>query len=398
MHGVAMAEILLGTCGWSYAEWEGIFYPNKMGKLSQYSKIFPTAEIDSTFYALPNEGTVHGWAKRTPPEFTFSAKLPQTITHKKALELDRGIESDLTQFINTMQPLIAEKKLSVILTQLPPRLRFDIDKLESFLSILPQSLNFAVEFRNNSWINNETLKMLEKYNVSFTIVDEPLLAPDVHVTSDIAYIRWHGRGSRPWFNYKYSEQELEAWIPKLKEVASRSKKVLGYFNNHFHGYAPENALQTMQMVGVVTPHATAALQRLIFQRKYSVKVKDESGTLDNWVGSREPVRGISEFATLEVIDAAKAISDDDFSLREKTKSSLAGYVGNTTVSIDLDNRTIIHRCSVSDELFSQKKFCHHVVKLLLSISAAEAEQFLSNIHSTLDEWRFESRLSVEFST
>ena len=93
-----MAEILLGTCGWSYAEWEGILYPYAQSELKQYSSIFPTAEIDSTFYALPHEGTVLGWVRHTPRDFVFSAKLPQTITHKKAIDPARGIEGDLRQF------------------------------------------------------------------------------------------------------------------------------------------------------------------------------------------------------------------------------------------------------------------------------------------------------------
>ncbi len=393
-----MAEFAFGTCGWSYAEWEGIFYPEKSGKLSQYCKIFPTVEIDSTFYALPNEGTVRGWATRTPSGFMFSAKLPQTITHKKTLELGRGIESDLNQFIDTMHPLIEAKKLVVILAQLPPSLKFDAEKLESFFSILPNQLQFAVEFRNDSWLRNETFKILENYKVSYTIVDEPLLPPEVHVTSDIAYIRWHGRGSQPWFNYKYSEHELEAWVPKVREVAGRSKKVLGYFNNHFHGYAPENGLQMMQMLGVVTPHATAALQRLTFQRKYGGKGKAELGTLDSWTGQvGERIRGLSSFASPEAVEAAGNISDDNFSLREKTKHHVAAYVGNTTVDIDLDNRTIIHRCSIWDKLSSQKKFCKHVVKLILSIDPNEAALLLSTLNSSLERWKFESRLSVHSS-
>jgi uncharacterized protein YecE (DUF72 family) len=391
-----MVEFALGTCGWSYAEWEGIFYPKKSGKLSQYCQIFPTVEIDSTFYALPNEGTVQGWATRTPSGFMFSAKLPQTITHKKGLDLDQGIEKELNQFINIMNPLIETEKLVAVLAQLPPSLEFDPEKLKMFFSILPKHVRFAVEFRNKSWLTDETFKILRRYNVSFTIVDEPLLPPVVHVTSDIAYIRWHGRGSRPWFNYKYSEEELSAWVPKVKEAASKSKKVLGYFNNHFHGYAPENALQVMQMMGVTTPHATAALQRLGFQRKFSGKEKTESRTLDTWTGQvGMGISGLSNFATAEVIEAARDISDSDFSLREKTKHRVAAYVGNTTVDIDLDSRTIIHRCSVWNDLSLQKRFCKHIVKLVQSMDQKEAAALLSKIKSSLDLWTFESRFSVD---
>jgi len=70
----------------------------------------------------------------------------------------------------------------------------------------------------------------------------------------------------PWFNYKYSEEQLAEWVPRVQEIAGKARKVLGYFNNHFHGYAPENCLQTMQMLGIVTPHATAALRRVTFYR------------------------------------------------------------------------------------------------------------------------------------
>jgi len=95
----------------SYAEWEGILYPYAQNKLRQYSSIFPTAEIDSTFYALPQEGTVVGWARNTPQDFVFSAKLPQTITHKKAIDSAHGIDQNLTQFLETMKPLSEAGKL-----------------------------------------------------------------------------------------------------------------------------------------------------------------------------------------------------------------------------------------------------------------------------------------------
>jgi uncharacterized protein YecE (DUF72 family) len=82
----AMSDILLGTCGWSYAEWEGILYPYAQNKLKQYSSIFPTAEIDLTFYSVPKKGMVLGWGRNTARQFAFSAKLAHTITHKKAIE------------------------------------------------------------------------------------------------------------------------------------------------------------------------------------------------------------------------------------------------------------------------------------------------------------------------
>jgi uncharacterized protein YecE (DUF72 family) len=86
-------------------------------------------------------------------------------------------------------------------------------------------------------LREETWELLEKYGVAYVNVDEPLLPPEVHVTADFTYFRWHGRGKQPWFDYRYSEQELDEWMPKVKETAGKVKKVYGYFNNHYHGYA-----------------------------------------------------------------------------------------------------------------------------------------------------------------
>jgi uncharacterized protein YecE (DUF72 family) len=152
----AMSEVLLGTCGWSYAEWEGIFYPQRQGKLKQYASIFPTAEIDSTFYRLLEPGTVLGWVRQTSQDFKFSAKLPQTITHKKAPDVERGIVTDVNQFLETMKSLTDAGKLACVLVQVPPFLRFNAERLEAFLLILPERPSFAVEFRHSSWLNNET--------------------------------------------------------------------------------------------------------------------------------------------------------------------------------------------------------------------------------------------------
>jgi uncharacterized protein YecE (DUF72 family) len=389
-----LSEILLGTCGWSYAEWEGIFYPQNQAKLKQYASIFSTVEIDSTFYALPKEQNVLGWTRYTPPNFAFSAKLPQTITHRKALDVSKGIEVDIRQFLEIMKPLSDAGKLACILAQLPPFLKSDPGRLESFLSILPRSPNFAVEFRHKSWLNNETFRLLEKYQHTYTIVDEPLLSPEVHVTSNIAYIRWHGRGSKPWFNYKYSEEELQEWVPKVEEASGKASKVLGYFNNHFHGYAPENCLQMLQIMGILTPHGNAALRRLSLSR---TKASVEAETLEAWtahVGETRLEQQILGLTDAHTLDAGKSLPDKDFSLREDSRLRLAAYVGDTTVDIDVEQRTIVHRCPLWSE--SRKKFCPHIVKVFLSVNPARANAILTDIHSNTDVWKFKSRLAVEF--
>jgi len=248
-----MGELVLGTSGWSYSEWGGVFYPtSSTNKLSFYSKVFTTAEIDSTFYAYPAKGLVMGWSRYTPDDFVFSAKLPQQITHEKNLELGKGVESDLTKFLSLMKPLIASGKLGPVLIQLPPSFTYDEDygKLEGFLGVIPEDVMFAVEFRHPSWLRSEAWSLLRSHNVANVIVDEPLLPPDTVVTADFSFIRWHGRGTRPWYNYRYSERELESWVPRIKEVTGTVKKTFGYFNNHFRGFAVENSLRMMKMLGV----------------------------------------------------------------------------------------------------------------------------------------------------
>ena len=395
-----MSEVFLGTCGWSYAEWEGLLYPKKKSKLKQYCSIFQTVEIDSTFYALPDQGTVLGWAKHTPPGFTFAAKAPQTITHKKMLDPAHGTRNDLDQFLETMKPLIEAEKLGCVLFQLPPFLRFNPQKLESFLSLLPDGPAFAVEFRHGSWLKEETLKILEKHGAAYTIVDEPALPPVIHVTSDLAYVRWHGRGEKPWFNYKYTEQELQEWVPKVREAAGKAKKVLGYFNNHFHGYAPENCLQIMQMLGIAVPHHEAALRRLTLFRRQG-KPSAEEQTLEAWIGT-SGMRGkdqlLLKLSSLEILTAARAIPDTNFSLREDSPERLAAYVENTTVDIDLKAHSVAHQCPAWSSLISEKKFCPHIAKLFLSIDSERSKRILSLIEKSIDQWKFESRTAIEFPT
>lgn len=259
-----MSDTLIGTSGWSYNEWAGVFYPSSStNKLSFYSKIYRTVEIDSTFYAYPSKGLVIGWTRYTPDDFSFAAKLPRTITHEKKLDLKEGAEGDTLRFLGLMKPLIIAGKLGAVLIQLPPSFSFDSDfsKLEAYLNTIPDDVRFAAEFRHPSWLRNETWKLLRSRNVANVIVDEPLLPPDTVVTADFAFIRWHGRGSRPWYNYRYSDSELKAWVPKVKEVTSRVGKTYGYFNNHFRGFAVENSLKMMGMLGVSKPEQDEAAEK-----------------------------------------------------------------------------------------------------------------------------------------
>jgi uncharacterized protein YecE (DUF72 family) len=127
---------------------------------------------------------------------------------------------------------------------------------------------------------------LRKYQAAYCIVDEPLLPPEIHITSDIGYIRWHGRGQRPWYNYRYTKDQLTDWLPKIEEVRTNTKQTLGVFNNHFRGYAPENCIQVMKMLGLTSDKHETALKRI--QDNIEGKgtpTNDEKMTLDRFTGT-----------------------------------------------------------------------------------------------------------------
>ena len=250
---MSLGNVFLGTSGWSYKEWEGPFYEKgEKRKLRAYSHVFATAEVDSTFYRVPSKGTVMGWLRYSPSNFVFTAKLPKTITHDKKLGLKGDVKADLELFLDVMRPLQLGGKLACLLIQLPPKYDYNVENLESFFGLLDPVFKYAVEFRNLSWIRDETWDLLKKHNVAYVNVDEPLLPPEVHLTSDIAYFRWHGKGEKIWFDYLYSKDELEPWVPKVKESSEKVKKVVGYFNNHYHGYAPENCLYLIERLGLMS--------------------------------------------------------------------------------------------------------------------------------------------------
>jgi len=260
-------NVFLGTSGWSYKEWEGAFYEKgEKRKLRAYSRVFNTAEIDSTFYRVPSKGMVMGWLRYSPSDFAFTAKIPKTITHEKKLGLKSDVKADLQGFFDVMRPLQLGGKLACLLIQLPPKYSYNPESLESFFSLLDPVFRYAVEFRNLSWMRSETWDILRAHDVAYVNVDEPLLPPEVHLTADFAYFRWHGRGKAPWFDYKYSKQELDEWVPKVREAGGKVKKIFGYFNNHFHGYAPENCLYLIEKLGLLSEeqkrtHAKALAQQ-----------------------------------------------------------------------------------------------------------------------------------------
>ena len=383
-------NVFLGTSGWSYKEWIGPFYTKEdKSFLKAYTKVFSTVEIDSTFYRYPSKGTVMGWARHSPEGFVYSAKLPKLITHEKKLGLVADVKEDLEKFVELMEPLYLSGKLGCLLIQLPPSFSFKPEDLEGFFKELPSHVKFAVEFRNLSWMRPETWLLLEKFKIAYTIVDEPLLPPEVHFTSNIAYFRWHGKGTGPWFDYRYRAEELEPWVPKVKEAAGKVKTIFGYFNNHYHGYAPENCLQILQMLGKLTPQQAQAKTKVESHFKALTAFKDT--TLEAFNGSRftDLKELLLTFMDRGRLMRAESIRDDELAIKQATAQKVEAQIRDYHIRIDFDAKTISHDCEDWNKGLPARRVCKHLGKLFLSMEEKKALKLLKIICAQKEDWKFE---------
>lgn len=227
----------LGCSGWYYNDWKGRFYPQKLGKakwLEYYSQNFNTIEVNNTFYRFPNEKTVQGWYKRTPDDFKITLKANQLITHRKRF---KNTQNTINHFYKLSQ--ILENKLGCILFQIPPQISKDIDFLKNALIQLDPAKNNVIEFRHTSWYDDDVVNILKEHNVAFCSVSSSQFPEELIITSDIGYIRFHGKG-RVRYRYSYSDEELSMWGEKIKK--SNSKSTFCYFNNDYNANAPKNCI------------------------------------------------------------------------------------------------------------------------------------------------------------
>jgi uncharacterized protein YecE (DUF72 family) len=240
-------EILIGTSGWMYNHWNRTFYAEagKEDQLAFYAKEFKTVEINYTFYRIPDADNYLKWYDRTPPDFRFTIKLNRFITHLKWIIIDKESKQTLQTFMNDTQGL--KEKLAVILIQLQPKQGLNIDRLNIFLSEYTSVIKYlnykprtCIEFRNTTWFNNETYKLLEKYDVALVFPSTPEYR-HVIFTSDFAFIRQHGGSS-------YSDQELNNLANEIQGYPSKIKHVYVYFNNDINTYAIYNARYLMTVV------------------------------------------------------------------------------------------------------------------------------------------------------
>jgi uncharacterized protein YecE (DUF72 family) len=230
-------DIRIGTSGWHYDHWSGLFYPSALSKnkwFEYYSRHFDTVEINNTFYQLPKEQTFENWRKQAPKDFLFTVKANRYITHVKRL---KEPEEPLERFFERAN--ILQKHLGPVLYQLPPSFHKDLDRVKVFLLALPKERIAVFEFRHESWFSQDTYEMLKKFNAAFCIHDLVGIATPRVITSDIIYVRFHGPTGK--YAGNYSKSTLQNWAKWIKDNIKGKKAIYAYFNNDYNAYAVKNA-------------------------------------------------------------------------------------------------------------------------------------------------------------
>lgn len=258
--------VRIGTSGFSYDDWKGHFYPQRLAKkdmLDYYARVFNTTEINSSYYAIPGAASFASMAKKTPDDFEFVVKAHKDMTHVE--KPDRTL---FDIFLGSIQPLKDAGKFGCILAQYPNGCHYTDEnktKLREFRDWIGDTPT-VVEFRNSDWVNEDTFELLRELNFGFCSVDEPhlkgLMPGVTAATSNIGYVRFHGRNAANWFNheesyqrydYLYSEEELAPWVPKVTDIEHKTSKTYVFFNNHYQGKSAQNARMFAAMLGMDLP-------------------------------------------------------------------------------------------------------------------------------------------------
>jgi uncharacterized protein YecE (DUF72 family) len=236
----------VGTSGWTYDHWKGIFYPEKLPKKSwfdYYASQFSSVEVNATFYRAFKDQTYHNWRRRAPQGFGYVLKAPRLITHRKHL-LD--VKEDIQVFYHSCSLL--EEKFEMILLQVAPNTPYDPERLRQALLSFPDPTRVVVEFRRSEWLNPDIMNMLHSLGATICNVDSPQQKITENLTSDRAYLRLHGR--KHWYAYNYSDDELKEIAALTKQLLERvAHRLYIFFNNDFEGYAPANAMMFSKLLG-----------------------------------------------------------------------------------------------------------------------------------------------------
>ncbi len=273
-----MGKIRVGTAGWSYKDWQGVFYPpglehRKQHPLEVVARCFGVVEINTSFYGHIKPELVKLWARRVAPvnpDFIFTAKLHRSFTHSPLAVMEptsaatiKPNDEDERMAREGLDALAATGMLGALLIQFPVSFKNTSLNREYLDSLLRQFIEYpcVVEVRHSSWNNPEILASFRRHNVAFCNIDQPLLGRSLeateHVTAPLAYVRLHGRNYDHWFeaekphdryNYLYSEAELKGWKDKIERMARNAEVTYVIANNHFEAKAGVNALQLGHML------------------------------------------------------------------------------------------------------------------------------------------------------
>lgn len=237
--------IAIGTSGWVYDHWRGLFYPSdlsKKGWFAYYTDHFQTVEINNTFYQLPAEGTFRSWHDQAPEGFRYAVKANRYITHMKKL---KDPEEAVGNFLSRARLL--GDHLGPILWQLPPNWYADPERLANFAKLLPDDLDHAFEFREPDWFQGEIRGILEENDLSFVIFSLPELDCPRWVTADPVYLRFHGAHGK--YQGRYGKKGLEPWAERIRRWEEEGYAVYAYFNNDAQGFANQDAKSLLALTG-----------------------------------------------------------------------------------------------------------------------------------------------------
>ena len=229
------ARLLAGASGYSYKEWKGNFYPDRIKPeemLGFYAARLPTVEINNSFYAMPKAAVLENWARVTPRDFRFAIKASRRITHDAGLKAD--VTADSVRYLYEMLGTLGAKR-GPVLFQLPPSLKKDLPKLDEFLALLPKGHLAAFEFRNESWFADEVYASLRKAGAALVLSErEDSAPPPLIETASWGYVRLRRED--------YSDDDLARWAERL--LATRWRRVHAYFKHEL--MAPGYAATLMQ--------------------------------------------------------------------------------------------------------------------------------------------------------
>ena len=252
-----MTAFHLGCQGWTYPDWNGVFYPPQARQetlLPFYAKVFDTVELDNTFYRTPKGTLVRSWARHTPPGFRFAAKVPRAVTHDTALS---SAGPAMAEFLRAIEGL--GEKLGPLLLQFPASFRrteASATVLGEFLRDIPKGFRIAAEFRSQSWHVEATASSLRAHGVAMAWTDWRDLPPFREVTADFLYVRWLGhREDITRYDRIQIDRtdELADWERTCRELPGTVRDVFGYFNNHWAGHSPASARELLRRLGSSTP-------------------------------------------------------------------------------------------------------------------------------------------------